>query len=203
MAAASDSTPAPRKRDPVYEAHLARAFTELETPLYDLRHASYVLELLNQHVLTPMSEESRAELQRYRDPDMRWYRLTVVEAEALDYSMTLIGDLARSVVAKYEADSSEAHDARTTRREASNASKGFSPELTKSQPESVDLFDLEEPLRTAMGHAAALRLMAINPVGENEVEAEPVFILARNIEASLKLVEERWTACIEQTRAAA
>lgn len=169
-------------RDPVYEARLARAYREMEGPIEDLRRATIVLETMHGDSMEPTTLVKVPSTHRA-------YLLTDDQEAGFAYSVSHVSDLARKLVEDYDAKISGARAAREMREQVT-------PQIEETPTESVGLLELEGPLRTAIGLAKALRLMAANPVG-HDVEAEPVFVLGRDIEAALKTLEERWTGLVQ------
>lgn len=177
--------PMMRPRNPARDAARAEAFAELEVPLEELRRATIIAERLRDDALTPLSAEAMAAYRiRLQVPKrMKLFMLTDDQSESLDYIIQHVGDSARKIVERYDEKMQE----------------GYSPIGAETSTDGPDLLDLEDPLKTAIGFAKALQLMAVNPVGEG-IDAEPVFVLGRDIEAALKTVEEMWTALVDRQR---
>jgi len=174
--------------DAVYEARLARAFREMEGPVEDLRRATIVMETVHSDAMVP------CKLIKVPNPTYRGFLLTDDQEAGLAYAVTHVGDLARDLVKTWEAFVTDAR----REQEEQEARETFSSELRETPVEGADLLDLEEPLRTAIGMAKALRLMAVNPISDG-IDAEPVFVLGRDLEAALTTLESQWTALVEAT----
>ena len=148
-------------------------FLGLDGPLHDLRCATVLLETMHECAMAPSTV-----LPSFGEGYMT-YSLSDEQRDGLSYAITLVGDQARDLGERFQ-------EALTSVRAS---------EANPDRPPKRDLLEIEDPLRTALGLAKALRAMAENPVGD--LDAQPVYILGRDIEAALEVIERRWKALVE------